>query len=789
MFVPAFAARGAAPAAAPEAAVPQVVPCPATCLRCSYGAAPATPAISRAVGVLLTLHLRPLALPASTAPRADAVPLLVRTRTDIVRCDACCAFLSPHAAVSPDGRSWTCALCGATQPFPHSSRNSNGSGDKTSTSTATPASDPTSPERTHCCVEYVLPSAPDARSPMAPCFVCVLDVSRAAVRSGLLGAAAGALRRWAAHYADNRAARVAFVLAGRAPALVPLVPRAALLVVPDPADATAASLRAPLPVRPETLLVPLATHRAAILDFLRKLEAFASGGGADSSNFDVPDGTCALPAALYTALRFARFWGGRVLVFSSATVDISDEDEDEDNKSSNKDENDEEESNEETYRSIALECCQRQLSVDVVLVDSACRSARAGTRVAALDELAHHTGGSLVSVPPCSGTSSDDLSAATAMRTVLALLCRTTGWESTAYLYAGAGASFTRVAGNCFVRGRETVATLCAGAANTLSIDLALEAPKTSSSPVCVQCAFVHTTAGASRRVRVLTVALPYATSVHGVFATLDASAIAAASASAAAARLAAGARIRDVRELVVARLVAAMRAYAAAYDAGAAPANSAGVRLPESLAPLPLCVLALLKSPLLTEDPVPPASRALWAASLRALAPEALLQRILPRLFDLSAILSQSTPEEDGGQEQEEEQDNSGKRLAERLVPLTLSETVLEAGHVYLLDSGLALGLYAHGESAPELVRALFGADTLAEAPLAAVVARTAPPETLAPACRVLAHLIDAAERDALPTPRVRVLPALADLRPFLVVDHTHGYYSYHEFVTMLAH
>lgn len=120
--------------------------------------------------------------------------------------------------------------------------------------------------------------------------------------------------------------------------------------------------------------------------------------------------------------------------------------------------------------------------------------------------------------------------------------------------------------------------------------------------------------------------------------------------------------------------------------------------------------------------------------------------------------------------------------------MPLALSETALEAGHVYLLDSGLALGVYAHGACSPALVRALFGADTLAAAPLAQVVTRACRPEAMPPACRVLAALIDAAERDALPTPRLCVLPALADIRPLLVGDHTHGYYSYHEFVTMLA-
>ena len=775
MFVPAFAATAAAQ---PEAAAPRVVPCPAACLRCTCGAVPAASAPERAVGVPLTLHLCPLALPASATPRPHTVPLLVRTRTALVRCDTCCAVLSPHAAVARDRRTWTCPFCGTTQPLPHTSSSSTSS----SSHEEVPALDPSSPERTHCCVEYMLPApVVPARRPMAPCFVFVLDVARGAVRSGLLAAAAGALRRWAAHYADNADARVALVLAGRAPALVHLArppARAALLVVPDPADSTAAALRDPLPVRPETLLVPLAPHRAALVALLRTLDALAEPATPAP----------ALPAALHTALRFARFWGGRIVLFSgggsgSSTSGSADEESRDDR---------------ETYRALALECCQRQISVDAVVVDSGdekdndgdsgCASA---AHIAALDELAHHTGGSLVSVPRSNSvprsTSTDDgedLASATAMRTVLALLCRTTGWESTAYFYASAGATVARVTGNCFVRGRETVATLCADAANTLHAELALARTRPGAR-VCVQCAFVHTTAGASRRVRVLTACVPVHATVHTVFPTLDAGAVAAAWAAHAAARLAAGDRVHDVREVVVAALVAAMRAYAAAYAGGAAPANSTGVRLPESLALLPLYVLALLKSPLLTEEPVPPATRALWGATARALAPEPLLARLHPRLLDLTPLASEAAPAE---AEEEDEGDEGDDKLVGRLVPLALSETSLEAGHVYVLDSGLALDVYAHGACRAELVRALFGADTLARAPLAQLVTRACRPDAMPPACRVLARLVDTAERAALPTPRLRVLPALADIQPRLVGDHTHGYYSYHEFVTMLA-
>jgi len=149
----------------------------------------------------------------------------------------------------------------------------------------------------------------------------------------------------------------------------------------------------------------------------------------------------------------------------------------------------------------------------------------------------------------------------------------------------------------------------------------------------------------------------------------------------------------------------------------------------------------------------------------------EYLLRMLHPRLFDLTSLVMA-----EGGAT------DSATGMPEKLPQLPLAEGSLQNGHVYLMDAGHSLLLYEHGSTNPEILSALFGADKLEKVPLCKIISSNSRESGIG--CNILKVFIETAENSSMPTPRVLIIK---DLRELLVGDHTHSYYSYHEFVSML--
>ena len=777
LFVPATALRQSSPTSppSPPPGSSQVVPCPTECLRCSHGALAATPALAKAVGVPCSLHICPLGVPTTT--RAGAVPLVHYASSGMLRCEHCRAFVCPFASFTSDGSRWVCALCGGTQDLPERYR---------------ALLDSQRPELSHCCVEYVAPAEYMSRKPMSPCFVFVIDISRAAVRCGMLAAVLATLTKWAARYEGGPGTRAAFVLYARTVALVTFRRDGSstrpyeLRVLPDLKDCSIESVQKRLCVRSESLMVPLAQERPAVTKFLGDLSAIAAAQNEDGN---------ALPNALCTVVSFARFWGGRVIAFNgstgafcdtgpytipppqrqpprlAATAAAQQQQQAEDEKQWRVPEAG---APGEVYKDIAMECCQRHISVDVVLAASAQQQPLG---VATVEQLAHHTAGALLVVRPAphaADTAGAEAAQAAAMRSILGLVCRPTAWESVLQLYVSPGVSVSGVTGNYFARGTDTFATLCADSANTLLADVTVTADNTKRGHVCIQAAYTYTTATANRRVRVMTLCLPCVANAHQVYSALDVDAVASSIAKHACQSLLDGRPVHDAREAVVGHLLQAMRSYRAAYYQGQAPLNSHGLALPTTLEVLPLYVLALLKSAMLTQERVRPDHRAALLCAARALPACALLKMFHPRLYDLTPLAEQ---------EQEQKQQEM-----EKLPMLPLTETALQEGHVYLLESTHMLGVYGHGTCSPSLVNTLFGVGSIAEIPAAPITENRLAAQSAPQGCALISHLMADAEQHSLPTPHLIVLRSFQELQPLLVCDHTHEGFSYQGFIAMLA-
>jgi len=753
------------------------VPCPSSCMKCSYGVIPTSFSGVKAVGVPFTLLVRPLAVPTK---KDGPVPLITRMCESLVRCGECSSFINPYASFSSDGSHWTCPICGYQQEVPTKEFSPiNAAGQREDTASH--------PEFTHGCVEYMAPDGFSPRLPMAPSYVFVLDISRPSVMRGLLDVAIQAIRKWVSRYNDNRSARVSFVLYSRSVTYVQFIEKSskyALYTVSDLDELTGSFVKERFFIRPESVMVSLDFFRDSILKFLDDLPTIV---GKDGCNSDVGN---SLPSALYAVIKFARFWGGRIFAFQGSSgaccdsgpfavpSDVSDallkrvahpkaDDDDDTLVGANA-----LGASGDIYRELAVECCQRQTSVSIIAAEPV-------KGIAVLEQVAHFTGGSLVTVnlPQIKLDENEEedpeakVMRATSMRSILSLLCRQTAWESVMKLYCTDGVCISNATGNFFMRGNDLIATLCSDSGNTFCGEVKITSTLKPGQKVVIQSVYMYTTVGSKRRIRVSTICLPVTSSIHNVFNSLDVNVLAASCAKSVCESLQ-KCSLQEARENVIGLLMQAMKSYRGSFDKGIAPKNRVGLMLPSSLETLPLFLLALLKSPVLTKGRINGELRSKFACLFRSLPAEYLLRMIHPRLYDLNSLLGTDI--------------SSSKGSPGKLPQLPLSETSLQDGHVYLMDAGNVLVLYEHRTTDPDVLRFLFGVDSLSQVPLFQIITNTHTADgVMYLGNQVLHSFIELAETNSMQTPRIIIAK---DIGESLVGDHTHSYYSYHEFVTMMS-
>lgn len=148
----------------------------ASYMRCTVNAIPKTAALLNKTKLPLALIMTPNRSLSSTE-----TPIPVVSDTVIARCRRCRAYINAYVQFVDGGSRWRCCICGLTNDVPQlfdwDSQN-NTQGDRWAR-----------PELSHGVVDFVAPTEYMVRAPMPLTYVFLLDVSHAAVQSGMLAAA------------------------------------------------------------------------------------------------------------------------------------------------------------------------------------------------------------------------------------------------------------------------------------------------------------------------------------------------------------------------------------------------------------------------------------------------------------------------------------------------------------------------------------------------------------------------------------------------------------------------
>lgn len=162
--------------------------CSSDNMRATVNAIPNSTALRARWALPLGLIVQPMADDA----KGRAVPVVGLSSTGIVRCRRCRTYVNPFVQWLDGGRRYKCNVCAMLNDIPadyfcpldqsgrrhdHDSR----------------------PELAHGTVEYIAPAEYMVRPPMPPTYFFLLDVSYAAISSGLLAAACSSLRQCLDH--------------------------------------------------------------------------------------------------------------------------------------------------------------------------------------------------------------------------------------------------------------------------------------------------------------------------------------------------------------------------------------------------------------------------------------------------------------------------------------------------------------------------------------------------------------------------------------------------------------
>lgn len=603
-------------------------------------------------------------------------------RGPIVRCRRCRAYLNPFVDMVEQGARWRCNMCFLVNEFPPNYDYSADTGQYQDRSEH-PELKSFVYDFTNAPIEYTV------RPPQPSVFVFVLDVTGAAVTTGLVATACRVIQEQldAVPNEDGRA-RAAFIAFDGALHFFQLAPgaeEARVLVVADAGD--------PFLPAASDLLVNVAECRAGIDRLLDQLPGFFATPSKASPAFG---------PALQAAHMLAKSSGGKVVAILASLpmrFDGALRPRDDPRLLGTPKESALLLPANQFYKLFASEIVKDQIAVDLFLAPpagSAGSMAASGVTasapvyidVATLSGLCKYTGGKLHYYPGFdAGSAEGDRFAADLRR----FLGQDHGLEAVLRIRASQGISLSAYHGSFFLRQSDLLALPNVNPDHSFSAQASIDETLVGNT-VSFQAALLHTSARGERRIRVINYAAPITDDLREVFAAADFSGLTALLPKMAAEKVLAN-RLEDAREAVLNKCADII----AAFKAVSGLKNSPALLLPPNLRLLPLALAALVKSPVLRAgSTVAPDLRAHHLALVKTLSSEELRALLLPRFMAIHSMDSQCGVEDEQG------------RVV--LPPcLNLSSERLERHGVFLIDSGLAQLLWIGSNVHPELCQLLF--------------------------------------------------------------------------------
>ncbi|KAH8113877.1 CPII coat sec24 protein [Phellopilus nigrolimitatus] len=616
--------------------------------RCTINAVPTTSALLNKSKLPFGLVLTPYR---SLKEGDTPVPLV--TDTVIARCRRCRTYINPFVQFIDGGNRWRCTLCMMSNEVPQMfdwDQERNQPGDRWARA-----------ELNHSVVEFVAPTEYMVRPPQ-PVFYCFLvDVSHAAVSTGMVATACRSLLESLDRIPndDNRTkiAIIAFDVALYFFTMPPGTTDSTMMVVSDLDDVF-------LP-KPNDILVNLTEARASIEALLGRLSDMFQ----DSHSVG-----CALGPAMQAGFKLISSVGGKLVVLSSSLPSLG--------AGSLKNREDPKilgtakESSllqpaSSFYKTFAIDCSRAQVSVDMFLFSASYQD------VATLACLPHYTSGQTYFYPAFNAAKSEDaIKFAHEFGEVIAMPIML---EAVMRVRATKGLRMASFHGNFFVRSTDLLAMPAVPQDQSYAIEIQIE--DTITSPfVVLQTAVLHSTCTGERRIRVVTLALPTTTNLSEVYASADQVAIATLLAN----------------KAVINKIVEILTTYKSSMTAAGSGA-SAQLAVCENMKMLPVLLLGLLKNVGIRQSAqIPPDLRAYAQALLTSLPSQLLMPYIYPSFYSLHNM-----PPEAG---------TMGENGLIMPPPLPPTSERLERHGLFLIEDGQTIFLWVGRDAVPQLVMDVFG-------------------------------------------------------------------------------
>ncbi|TFK38134.1 protein transporter SEC24 [Crucibulum laeve] len=618
---------------------------------------------------LLSKSKIPLALiltPYRTVKEGDEpVPLV--TDTVIARCRRCRTYINPYVQFIDGGNRWRCCMCNMSNEVPQLfdwDQVRNQPGDRWARA-----------ELNHSVVEYVAPTEYMVRPPQPAVYIFLIDVSHAAVQSGMVATATRTILENLDRIPDEdgrtKVAIICFDVSLYFFSVAPGDGESTMLVVSDTDDVF-------LP-KPNDLLVNLAECRKSLENLLGKVNEMFQENSIIGS---------ALGPALQAGFKLMSPIGGKITVLSSTLPSVG--------AGALKNREDPKilgtakesgllQAASPFYKTFAIECSRAQVSVDMFLFSAGYQD------VASLACLPHYTSGQTYYYPAFNAARAEDAQKfAHEFGEVLAMPIML---EAVMRVRASRGLRMSSFHGNFFVRSTDLLAMPAVPQDQSYAIEIQIEEAITSPF-VVFQTAVLHTTCYGERRIRVVTLALPTTTNLSEVFASADQVALATLFANKAVERSLTH-KLEDARDHTFKALVELLIAYKTSMTSGGAGA-SGQLAIAENLKMLPVLVLGLLKNVGIRQSAqIPPDIRAYSQALLTSLPSQLLIPYIYPTFYSLHNM-----PPEAG---------TIGESGVVMPPPLPLTSERLERHGLHLIEDGQTIFLWVGRDAVPQLIQDVF--------------------------------------------------------------------------------
>jgi len=600
----------------------------------------------------------------------------------IIRCKHCRAYINPFCQFTDSGRRWRCNLCGSGNDVPSSyfcHLDENGfRRDRHS-----------KPELSHCSVEFIAPTEYMVRTPQPPTYIFLIDVSTAAIRSGVLQTISDAIRDSLDNLPSGTRSQVGFVTYDNTVQFYNLSSNLStpqMLVMADLGEMV-------LPC-PDDLVVNVADSRDVIDSFLDSLPTIFTNSPVQSSE-------SALGPALIAGMKIMEPFGGKLSIFQTSFPSLGE------GVLSHRDNHqvlgtDKEHlllsPQDNWYKMKAQECSKLYISVDQYLMNGQYAD------VASLTPLSKYTNGRVHFYP---GFASKQ-DASKLYGNLVRKLTAPTGFEAVMRVRCTRGLKAIAFYGNYYIRGQDLLTLPNVNPDDVYGVDISYEETNLPAPVMTVQTALLYTSALGERRIRVHTFPIPVVQSLQECINSLNVEAITALSAKQAV-EVALKTGIPTARARLHSMCVDLIR--------GARQALGTSEGIPEPLQLLPLYMMGLQKSiGFRGGNEIRLDERAFILQRLSTMSTREIQLFVYPRLMSLHDLGN-----EDGLPVREDEVDtipSAGLFSTKVRLPsvISLSVDYLVSEGLFLLENGNDMFLWLGSQLNQSIHQAVFGMPQLNE-------------------------------------------------------------------------